>query len=98
VGLVRFIAKHQYLYGGIRVDAICPGMVRTNLLDASGWSAFPDKFFAPVEKIVEVVLMLVEGDDMMDGKGVRIPANRTWSRAVGVNGRNHSEYRRTSRR
>jgi hypothetical protein len=27
----------------------------TNLLDTSRWVAFPDDFFAPVEKIVEVV-------------------------------------------
>ena len=85
---MRFIAKHCYLYGGIRVNAICPGTVWTNLLDTSGWAAFLDEFFAPVEKIVEVMLMLVEGDDMMDGKGVRISANRAWRRAVEVSGRN----------
>jgi NAD(P)-dependent dehydrogenase (short-subunit alcohol dehydrogenase family) len=86
---VRSIAKHYYLYGGVPVNGICPGTVWTNLLDASGWADFPDEFFVPVEKIVEVVLMLVEGDYMMDGKGARISANRTWRCAVGVNGRNH---------
>jgi NAD(P)-dependent dehydrogenase (short-subunit alcohol dehydrogenase family) len=86
---MRSIAKHYYLYDDIRVNAICPGTVRTNLLDASGWAAFPDEFFTPVEKIVEVVLMLVDGDDMVDGKGVRISADRAWGRAVEVNGRNH---------
>ena len=50
----------------------------TDLLDASRWAAFQDEFFTPVEKIVEVVLMLVEGDDMVDGKGVRISADRAW--------------------
>jgi hypothetical protein len=65
------------------------GTVRTNLLDASRWVDFPDESFAPVEKIVEVVLVLVEGNDMMDGKGVRISADQAWRRAVEVNGRNH---------
>jgi hypothetical protein len=58
---MRSIAKNYYLYDGIWVNPICPGTVRTNLLDTSGWTAFPDEFFTPVEKFVEVVLMLVEG-------------------------------------
>lgn len=33
--------------------------------------------------------MLVEGDDMLDGKGVPISADRAWGRAVEVDGRNH---------
>ena len=89
MGLVRSIAKHYYLYGGIRVNATCPGTVRTNLLDASGWVDFLDESFVPVEKFVEVVLMLVEGDNMMDGKRVRISAGQAWRRVVQVNGRNH---------
>jgi hypothetical protein len=32
--------------------------------------------------------MLVEGDDMVDGKGVRISVDRVWGRAVEVDGRN----------
>ena len=86
---MRSIAKHYYLYDGIRVNAICPGTVRTNLLDANGWAAFPDEFFTPVEKIVEVVILLVEGGEMVDSKGVHIPADKLWGRAVEINGRNH---------
>jgi hypothetical protein len=86
---MRSIAKNYYLYDGIWVNSICPGTVRTNLLDTSGWTAFPGEFFTPVEKFVEVVLMFVEGGDMTDGKGVRISADRAWGRAVDVDGRNH---------
>jgi NAD(P)-dependent dehydrogenase (short-subunit alcohol dehydrogenase family) len=86
---MRSIAKHYYLYDSIRVNAICPGTVRTNLLDASGWAAFPDEFFTPIEKIVEVVIMLVRGRDMVDAKGVHVSADKTWGHAVEVNGRNH---------
>lgn len=86
---MRSIAKHYYLYDAIRVNAICPGTVRTNLLDASVWAAFPDKFFTPVEKIAEVVVMLVEGGDMVDARGVRVSADKAWGRAVEVSGWSH---------
>jgi NAD(P)-dependent dehydrogenase (short-subunit alcohol dehydrogenase family) len=35
VGLMRSLAKHYYLRDSIRVNCICPGTVRTNLLDVS---------------------------------------------------------------
>lgn len=35
VGLMRSLAKHYYLCDSIRVNCICPGTVRTNLLDVS---------------------------------------------------------------
>ena len=38
------------------------------MLDTSGWAAFLDEFFTPIEKIVEVVLILVEGADVVDEK------------------------------
>lgn len=83
---MRSIAKHCYLYDAICVNLICPGIVRPNLLDASGWAAFPDEFFTPVEKVAEVVVTLVEGGDMVDAKGVRVSADKAWDRAVEVNG------------
>lgn len=58
VGLTRSVAKHFYLKDKIRVNAICPGTVRTNLMEAAAWKAFPDSNFTPVEKIVEVVLLV----------------------------------------
>ena len=44
------------------IKAICPGTVRTNLLTETQWDNFPPGYFTPLEKIVEVVLMLVNGD------------------------------------
>jgi len=89
VGFTRSIAKHYYIHDKIRVNCICPGTVRTNLLDSTAWSTFPDEYFTPVEKIVEVVLMLVDGGKMKDSKGVVVPADKNFMRAVEVNGRNH---------
>ena len=43
----------------------------------------------PIEKIVEVVLMLVDGGDMIDAKGVKIAGDKALGLAVEVNRRNH---------
>jgi NAD(P)-dependent dehydrogenase (short-subunit alcohol dehydrogenase family) len=39
---MRSIAKHFWLNDKIRVNAICPGVVKTNLLAAKEWGSFPD--------------------------------------------------------
>ena len=86
---MRSIAKHFYIHDGIRVDAICPGIVRTNLLSSKEWKQFPDEYFTPVEKIVETVLLLVDGVDMVDAKGKRIEAKQAWGRSVEINGQSY---------
>ncbi|KAF1946422.1 NAD(P)-binding protein [Clathrospora elynae] len=67
VGFMRGIAPYYYHKSGIRVNAICPGAVRTNLLSSQEWSLFDDEYFTPVSKIAAVVCMLVDGRD--DGTG-----------------------------
>jgi len=89
VGLMRAVAKHFWLVDGVRVNAICPGTVRTNLLDERGWSSFPAEFFTPLEKVVHVVVRLVEGGEWQDAYGVKLTGDQLWGRAVEVNGRNH---------
>ena len=69
VGLMRSIANHYYKHDGVRVNAICPGTVKTNLLDQKAWSTFSDDVFVPIEKIASTVLMLIDGYDV-DGKSV----------------------------
>lgn len=63
VGFMRSIAPWYYHRAGIRVNAICPGVVKTNLLSSAEWANFPEEYFTPVEKIVETVCMLVDGKD-----------------------------------
>lgn len=70
VGFMRSIAKHFWIDDRVRVNAICPGVVKTNLLTAREWENFPEQFFTPVGKIVEVVLFLVDGEDPTEGKRV----------------------------
>ncbi len=43
----------------------------------------------PIEKIVEVVLMLVDGGDMTDAKGVKVSADKAWGRAVEISRQKH---------
>jgi len=58
VNFMRSIAKAFYFNDRVRVNTINPGTVKTNLLDSEAWKQFPDSYFTPVEKIVEVVLMV----------------------------------------
>jgi NAD(P)-dependent dehydrogenase (short-subunit alcohol dehydrogenase family) len=84
VGFMRSIARHFFLQAGIRVNAVCPGIVRTNLVDAKEWANFPDAHFTPVEKVAETVVMLVDGkDEQVEVKGT------IWGKAVEVSGLKH---------
>ncbi|KAF1843997.1 NAD(P)-binding protein [Cucurbitaria berberidis CBS 394.84] len=63
VGFMRSIAPFFYHKAGIRVNAICPGVVKTNLLSSQEWANFPEEYFTPVERIAEVVCIFVDGKD-----------------------------------
>lgn len=52
IGLMRSIARYFWLQNKIRVNAICPSVVRANLLDTKEWANFLEEYFTPVEKIV----------------------------------------------
>ena len=65
VGLMRSIAPTYYKKDSIRVNAICPATVRTNLLEKEAWDTWgADAVFVPIEKIVSTVLMLIDGHDV----------------------------------
>jgi len=97
VGLMRSLAKSYWINDKIRVNAICPGVVKTNLLTATEWGSFPEEYFTPVEKIVESVLILVDGKDgtaenRIDGEPELLPGgkkNVLWGEAVEISGTNH---------
>ncbi|KAF2242178.1 NAD(P)-binding protein [Trematosphaeria pertusa] len=97
VGFTRSVAPYYHTNAGIRVNAICPGTVKTNLLSSKEWENFPEEYFTPVEKIAEVVCMLVDGEDDGTGKvgeevkgGMEsITKGALNGRAVEVSGRNH---------
>lgn len=64
-------------------QAICPGTVRTNLLSDAQWENFPPDYFTPLDKIVDVVMMLIDGDGK-EANGASA-AEPLWGQAVEVN-------------
>lgn len=103
VGFMRSIAAHYYAADNIRVNAICPGTVKTGLLDAAAWATFSDDVFVPIEKISAAVLMLIDGYDAENkltqsnghtSNGVKsvhgsAAGEKLWGKAVELSG---SEY------
>lgn len=83
---MRSIAQH-FAAGGIRVNAICPGIVRTNLVDSNGWNSFPQSRFIEVDSVAKLVSQLVNGGDpagqgLTDVPGTHLPASKLFGVAV----------------
>lgn len=90
IHFMRSIAPTLRQKDGIRAHAVCPGTVRTNLLLASEWEAFPASFFTPMSKIASTVVMLEQGGvDLTDSTGKTVPAGRDYGLAVEINGQNY---------
>lgn len=64
LGMMRAMTPWLWRNDGVRVNAVLPGTVRTNLHSAESWNQFPAKYFTPVEKIVEAVLIFLDGKDL----------------------------------
>ena len=95
VGFMRSISKHFWENDRIRVNAICPGVVKTNLLTQREWQNFPEEYFTPVDKIVQGVLILVDGKDETTVEKTRIDSIQSekkgilWGEAMEFSGWNH---------
>ncbi|KAJ5698365.1 hypothetical protein N7462_000370 [Penicillium macrosclerotiorum] len=88
VGFMRSIAQH-FIADGVRVNAICPGIVRTNLVDQNGWASFPQDRFTEMSSVVRVVLQLVDGGEpsgqgLSDTPGSHLPASKLYGLAVEI--------------
>lgn len=84
LGFVRSIAGYYHL-DGIRANAICPGIVETNLVGDGGWANFPRDLFTPVEMIAKVVLLLIDGAELCDANNEKVPAENTYGITVEIN-------------
>jgi NAD(P)-dependent dehydrogenase (short-subunit alcohol dehydrogenase family) len=62
LGFMRSISGQYYKNDGVRVNAICPGNVRTNILSEKEWASLKDTFFTPVENVVRQVESFIEDD------------------------------------
>ncbi|KAI2480123.1 15-hydroxyprostaglandin dehydrogenase [Pyrenophora tritici-repentis] len=89
-GIVNFnrAITMAYHHEGIRTFATCPGTIKTPLLTNEEWKSFPERFFTPLESLVETVVKLVDGGDIKDAKGVTKIRDQNWGLTVEVNGRN----------
>ncbi|KAJ5958952.1 uncharacterized protein N7479_006102 [Penicillium vulpinum] len=91
IGFMRSISQH-FRASGIRVNAICPGIVRTNLVDSTGWGSFPPNRFIDVERIAQIVLQLVDGGEpvgrgLTDTPGKHLPLEELYGVAVEISDR-----------
>lgn len=64
LGFMRAIAARLNADDGIRVNALLPGTVKTNMMPDEQWEKFPESHFTPVETCVDVVVDLVESQDV----------------------------------
>lgn len=81
------MAGHFKAADNIRVNALCPGAMRTAIVPTAAWAPFPDDVFTPLEAIARVALQLARGDAaVVDARGVDI-APGAYGQAVVVHGR-----------
>ncbi|KAF1984632.1 3-beta-hydroxysteroid dehydrogenase [Aulographum hederae CBS 113979] len=64
VGFARAIQRRFFEESGIRVNALCPGDVRTNLFKKEEWDVFTQMEWIEVGQIVKIVEMLLFDEGM----------------------------------
>ncbi|KAL1853905.1 hypothetical protein Daus18300_011647 [Diaporthe australafricana] len=87
LGFMRSVADY-YKHEGIRVNALCPGAVRTPIVSDQAWKAMPEDVFTPMELISEIVLKLAGGEELVDANGERAASDELYGKAVVANGKN----------
>lgn len=66
---MRAIAGPFYKNAGVRVNCLCPGPVRTNLLNEESWSSFKEEHLTSLDLIVKVMTSLITGKELVDMQG-----------------------------
>ncbi|KAK5681909.1 hypothetical protein LTS10_006443 [Elasticomyces elasticus] len=79
IGFVRSVARRYWDGDKIRVNAICPGLMRTNILPDAVFTMFPEDSLTPVENVVEVVKMLLVSEKYV-GQTVEVFGKQHWFR------------------
>ncbi|KAH8759805.1 hypothetical protein F5883DRAFT_141469 [Diaporthe sp. PMI_573] len=87
MGFMRCVAD-SYKHDGIRVNALCPGAVRTPIVPDRAWEAMPEDVFTPMELISELVLKLAAGVEIVDSNGIKVSPDELFGQAVVANGKN----------
>ncbi|KIH93736.1 3-beta-hydroxysteroid dehydrogenase [Sporothrix brasiliensis 5110] len=63
LGLMRCLDRVMWRRDAVRVNAVLPGTVKTNLLTAELWQQFPEEYFTPVAQIAKAVLVFLDNKD-----------------------------------
>ena len=84
VGFMRAVALH-FKASGIRVNAICPSIIRTNLVDSAGWDSFPPNRFVEVDSVARLVSALEgEKQGLTDATGKHLKLEELYGTAVEI--------------
>lgn len=86
IGFVRSIGDRLFKEG-IRVNTICPGVVKTPLLNDQLLSYFPADVLIPIEAVTEVAMKTVLEDSIKDSRGVLVTAEELHSQAIHITGK-----------
>jgi hypothetical protein len=87
VGFTRSIGK-KLLKEGVKVNAICPGVVETSLLTPELKAIF-GKSLVPISNVTDVVMGILSGNEVVDSKGVVVSGEDLHSRTILISGKNH---------
>lgn len=85
IGFVRSIGDRLYKEG-IRVNAICPGVVKTPLLNEELIKYFPVDIHMPIEAVASVAMKTILEDSITDSNGDCVTAAKFHSQAIHVTG------------
>ncbi|KAJ5719168.1 hypothetical protein N7493_007623 [Penicillium malachiteum] len=96
VGFTRSVGKELW-EEGVKVNAICPGVVITPLLTPEMKAIYAEKIRIPMENVTGIVLKILSGNQVTDSKGVRVPGEELYSQVILIVGKNyyfvdHPEY------
>jgi NAD(P)-dependent dehydrogenase (short-subunit alcohol dehydrogenase family) len=80
---------YSYRLDGVRTYATAPGTIKTNLMTGEEWKSFPEQYFTPMKTLVDAVVKLVDGGDLEDSKGKKVPEKEAYGLTVEVNGDSH---------
>lgn len=87
IGWVRSTGPRLWTEG-IRVNAICPGVVETPIIDNPAFeSLFPREMWIDIQLVTGTVLNLLSGTEMVDGKGTLVKGDEMHSRALHISGK-----------
>ncbi|KAK6066926.1 short chain dehydrogenase [Seiridium cupressi] len=69
IGFVRSVAEWYYKSDGIRINILCPSVVRTPIVPDGGWDGFEPSCFTPIGVISDTVLKFIDSDRIVDAHG-----------------------------